>query len=187
MTTTKKTCLTANKTRLTKYSWWKTLLIFVIMAMQASTALGAQPEKEEKKVGKGTQVQQNLVSDRRRLVLDPDPTPHPAHLAHCTPDHPSRSSAARSVPVSVTSPTAYPITYSVNSLAEHLHFNLSRFVPTISKQVDPNMAPKDANGRQKHRSPRPDLHGTVRTKTPNKSVALGQTASPPPVPPQPTY
>ena len=102
------------------------------MAMQTTFALGAQPEKVN---GGRKEVTQSLASDEERLVLNPNPTPHPAHPAHCTSVYPSHPPAARSVPASVISPTAYPITYSVNSLAEHLHFNLSRFVPTISKQV----------------------------------------------------
>ena len=118
--------MTKNKTQRTKLGenrCIKVVFLLFAMMMQVSAALGANPKEgtsergiEEEAVGGTAAAAQPLVSDDERLVLNLTPTPRPAQPAPCASAVPSRPSAARSVPVSVTSPTAYPIAYPVNNL-----------------------------------------------------------------------
>ena len=145
----KQTCPTAKKASRTRHVKTTTNLcikvVFLLFAMmmQVSAALGASPKEgisergfEEEAVGGTAAAAQPLVSDDERLVLNLTPTPRPAQPAPCASAVPFRPPATRSVPASVTNPTAYPFTYTVNNLAEHLHFSLSKFVPSVSKQVN---------------------------------------------------
>ena len=172
-----------NKTRCTRCFLLHPLLQLVIMIMHALPALGALAvndgtECEKEEVVGETVAAQSLVSDGTRLVLNPSPTPHPAHPAHCNPDHPSRPCTVRSAPASVISPTASPNTFSYSSLATHLDMKFINFTPSWMKPIVPNMTPPipKAEPGGPHHGDRHDWNGIVRSQY--DPVSFSQTADP---------